>query len=214
MDWLSLEYVGDYANSIVAGPPRISLLLYQHPQQLEQILGDLQEELSTYGATVCRLELDECDLAGTLERWLGTLGAADEQTRLFVAKQLSSLRDDVFQSLCEGFETKRELILDQNRATLMLPITPDRINEISRFAPGFYSICDVVGLSTAKFRLPKDPAYEEDRKLLTTQLSNMEDKYGFPSQELWQRMSSGQCDDIPFSDLRLWERLVETLRED
>jgi len=68
-------------------------------------------------------------------------------------------------------------------------------------------------LSEEKFRVPDDPAYAQDRARLEAALRDLEQKYSFASDELWDRMASGKCVDVPEEDLRRWERLVEALRQ-
>jgi len=214
LDRLSHDYIGDFAQAVALGPPRIAFALYDEPNQWRGMVAALEEDLRFYGARLAHLERDSAAGGPLAEQWIQTLEGAGSNDRLFVVDEVSLLPDDTFRLLFQALEERRELILSVNKGTFLVSVTPERVDEIALNAPGFYSVADVVLLSQNNFRLPDDPAYAEDRTLMEAQLRALERKYSFPSDELWERMVRRQCDGIPEDDLRRWERLVEALREE
>ena len=212
LDRLSPEYVGDFALAVSLGPPRVVFALYDEPEQWREMVEALESELRFHGARVVHLECGRSAGSRLVEEWIDVFRSAGPRDRLFVADELSALRDDKLELLFRALEGRREVVVSSNKGAFLLSITPERVDEVARCAPGFYSIADVVLLGEEKFRVPDDPAYAEDRARLATELQELEQKYSFPSDELWERMASGKCLDVPEEDLRRWERLVEALR--
>lgn len=214
LDRLSHEYIGDFAQAVALGPPRIAFALYDEPNQWRGMVAALEEDLRFYGTQLAHLDCTSSVGGPLAEQWVQTLEGAGTKDRLFVVDEVSFLPDDKFRLLFRALEERRELILSANKGTFLVSVTPERVDEIALHAPGFYSVADVVLLGEDKFRLPDDPAYAEDRILLETQLRALEQKYSFQSDELWERMVRRQCDDVAEEDLRRWERLVEALRKE
>lgn len=212
LDRLSPEYVGDFAEAVSLGPPRVVFALYDEPKWWQQMMEALEGELRFFESRVIHLACGPSAGAHLVEKWIGALRSAGPDDRVFVADELSALRDDKFELLFRALEERREIIVSANGGALLLSVTPERVAEIARCAPGFYLIADVVLLSEDKFRLPDDPAYGEDRARLETELQELEREYSFTSDQLWERMAGGKCLDVPEDDLRRWERLVEALR--
>lgn len=214
LDRLSREYIGCFARAVAQGPPKIAFALYDEPSQWRKMVQALEGELRFFQVGITHLDCGSSDGGHLVEKWLEALGGAGPHDRLFVVDEVSVLRDDKFTLLFRALEECRELLLDANRGTFLLSVTPERVAEIAWHAPGFYSIADVVLLSEEKFRLPDDPAYLEDRAEMEAELRELERRYSFPSEQLWERMASGSCTEVPNEDLRRWERLVEALRKE
>jgi len=210
---LSHEHIGDFAETVSQGPPRIVVALYDEPEQWRQMIHALERDLSLRGVGVVHLECDESAGPPLADRWIEAIRGAGPDARLFVAGELSLFRDDRFGLLFRALEERREVIVSSGRGVLMLSVTPERVAEVARSAPGFYSIADVLLLSEERFRVPDDPAYREDRATLEGALRELEQKHAFPSDQLWERMATGKCRDVPEEDLRRWERLVEAVRK-
>jgi len=214
LDRLSREYVGCFARVVAQGPPRIVFALYDEPGQWRSMIEALEGELRFYQVQVTHLDCAASAGGNLVEKWIGTLSGAGANERLWVVDEVSSLPDAKFGLLFRALEERRELLVSAIRGTFLLSVTPERVAEAAQHAPGLYSIADVVLLSEEKFRLPDDPAYADDRAQMEAELKELEGRYAFASGQLWERMASGKCGEVPEDDLRRWERLVETLRRE